>query len=218
MISILLVDDDHLVTEGIQTIIELTTQQTDQPMHICGIGYNGQDAIRLYRELKPEVVLMDIRMPEMNGIQAGQTILKDDPHAQIIYLTTFLEDDYIIDALKYGAKGYLLKTDFKSLIPAIHAVRQGQRVFGDQIIEKIPRLMTSPNSTSEPHTIPNHPQLTEKEQQIIYQVAQGLNTKEIAEVLHFSEGTIRNYLSVILEKLQLRDRTQLAIYYYKHMQ
>lgn len=144
--------------------------------------------------------------------------MDDSPHAQIIYLTTFLEDDYIVDALKYGAKGYLLKTDFKSLIPAIHAVRQGQRVFGDQIIEKIPHLMNNTISSSESQTIPNHPQLAEKEQQIIYQVAQGLNTKEIAEVLHFSEGTIRNYLSVILEKLQLRDRTQLAIYYYKHMQ
>ncbi len=214
MISVLLVDDDHLVTEGIKTIIELTTRSSNQPMSVCGIGHNGLQAIELYQTHKPDIVLMDIRMPEMDGIQAGKKILAQFPDAQLIYLTTFLEDDYIVEALQIGAKGYLLKTDFKSLIPAIHAVGQGQRVFGDEIIEKIPKMMPSAAVNFQPQ---NHPQLNDKEQLIVYHIAQGLNSKEIAEAMHFSEGTIRNYLSVILEKLQLRDRTQLAIYYYKHL-
>ena len=210
--NILLIDDDYLVTNGIQTILEMATADKAIPMKICAIGHNGQEAISLFKEHQPDILLMDIRMPKMDGIQAGQEILKLDPQTKIIYLTTFQEDEYIIQALKIGAKGYLLKTDYQSLIPAIEAVYQGQSVFGDQIVAKIPQFMEN-NQTAHKHRIEG---LTERENELIYYLAQGHNNKEIAELMHFSEGTIRNYLSNLLDKLDLRDRTQLVIYYYKH--
>lgn len=220
--DVLVIDDDALVTSGIKTIIELATKNTDNPYKVVGIGHNGKEAIELYSQTQPDVVLMDIRMPEMDGITAGKELIKLYPDVKIIYLTTFLEDDYIVDALKLGAKGYLMKTDFDSLIPAIDAVASGQRVFGDEIVAKIPGYLASEvaglDDESEVMAHPVLDQLSEKENEIIHWVAEGLNNKEISEKMHFSEGTIRNYLSVILEKLALRDRTQLAIFYFKHMQ
>ena len=149
----------------------------------------------------------------MDGIEAGKLILQEYPQARIVYLTTFLEDDYITEALRIGAKGYLLKTDFESIIPAIEAVMNNHQVFGSDIIARIPDLFLS----EEQAELNDFPELNEKENELIYWVAEGLNTKEIAEKMHFSEGTIRNYLSIILDKLNLRDRTQLAIYYFKHL-
>lgn len=152
----------------------------------------------------------------MNGIDAGRTLIKEYPNAKIIYLTTFLEDEYIIEALKIGAKGYLMKTDFDSLIPAIEAVSNGHRVYGDEIVAEIPSFLSSDQKKEGQNQI-EHQSLSEQEVELIHWVAQGLNNKEIAEQMHFPEGTIRNYLSNLLEKLELRDRTQLAIYYFKNM-
>ncbi|MBG9989358.1 response regulator transcription factor [Aerococcaceae bacterium DSM 111176] len=210
---VLVIDDDALVTNGLKTIIEKSTQQRSEPFTVVGTGDNGRVAIDLYHKLLPDVVLMDIRMPEMDGIEAGKRILQDDPQARIVYLTTFLEDDYIIEALRIGAKGYLLKTDFESIIPAIEAVMNNHQVFGSDIIARIPNLYSAEGITE----TSGFPELSEKENELIYWVAEGLNTKEIADKMHFSEGTIRNYLSIILDKLNLRDRTQLAIYYFKHL-
>ena len=210
---ILLIDDDALVTSGIQTIIEKSTQDSDQPIKVCAIGRNGNEALLLYEIHQPDIVLMDIRMPELDGITAGKQLLERHPDARIIYLTTFLEDEYIVDALRLGAKGYLMKTDFASLIPTFEAVINGQRVFGDEIVAKIPTYLDS----TQANTSAILPELSQTEQQLVYWVAEGLNNKEIAEAMHFSEGTIRNYLSTILEKLDLRDRTQLAIHYFKNL-
>lgn len=210
---ILLIDDDALVTSGIQTIIEKSTQDSDQPIKVCAIGRNGNEALLLYEIHQPDIILMDIRMPELDGITAGKQLLELHPDARVIYLTTFLEDEYIVDALRLGAKGYLMKTDFASLIPAFEAVINGQRVFGDEIVAKIPTYLDS----TQANTSAILPELSQTEQQLVYWVAEGLNNKEIAEAMHFSEGTIRNYLSTILEKLDLRDRTQLAIHYFKNL-
>ncbi|MRI86251.1 response regulator transcription factor [Fundicoccus ignavus] len=210
---ILLIDDDALVTSGIQTIIEKSTQDSDQPIKVCAIGRNGNEALLLYEIHQPDIILMDIRMPELDGITAGKQLLERHPDARVIYLTTFLEDEYIVDALRLGAKGYLMKTDFASLIPAFEAVINGQRVFGDEIVAKIPTYLDS----TQANTSAILPELSQTEQQLVYWVAEGLNNKEIAEAMHFSEGTIRNYLSTILEKLDLRDRTQLAIHYFKNL-
>lgn len=211
---VIVVDDDALVTSGIKTIIEMATQNEAKPYKVVAMGRNGQEAIDLYGLHQPDILLLDIRMPVMDGIKAGQKIIATYPDAKLIYLTTFLEDEYIVEALKLGAKGYLMKTDFESIIPAIAAVASGQRVFGDEIIAKIPTYLTD-GQKAKPKAIED---LTDKENELIYWLAQGLNNKEIAEKMHFSEGTIRNYLSTILEKLDLRDRTQLAIYYFKHME
>ncbi|WEG36461.1 response regulator [Amygdalobacter nucleatus] len=214
---ILIADDDKLVTQGIKTIIEATSQKLDDPIKVIALAYDGLMAVELYLKHKPDLALMDIRMPAMDGIEAGRKILESDPSARLLYLTTFLEDDYIIEALRMGAKGYLLKTDFDSLLPAILAVKQGQSVYGNAISEKLPNLLQSTtNSKVEAKSVELASlRLTNSERQIIYCVANGLSNKEIAAELHFSEGTIRNYLSQILEKLELRDRTQLAIFYYK---
>ncbi|UUX32757.1 response regulator transcription factor [Fundicoccus culcitae] len=217
--KVLVIDDDAMVTAGIKTIIEMATKGLAEPFKVVGVGHNGQDALRLYPETRPDVILMDIRMPEMDGIEAGKALLSLYPEVRIIYLTTFLEDDYIVEALKLGAKGYLLKTDYESLIPAIEAVANGQHVYGDEIIAKVPAYLSQ-----EHHVQGNVARqgldavdLSTKEVELIQWVAEGLNNKEIAEKMHFTEGTIRNYLSAVLEKLELRDRTQLAIYYFKHM-
>lgn len=214
--KILLVDDDVLVTSGIKIILQGKAADLDFDLDIVGIASDGQEAVDMYRKFHPDIVLMDIRMPVKTGIEAGKKIVEMDSDARIIYLTTFLQDEYIIDALKNGAKGYLLKTDYESLIPAIEAVMSGQRVFGDEIVAKIPGFLEQEKAVKKEN--PLIAQLSKKEHELIYWVAQGLNNKEIAQEMHFSEGTIRNYLSEILDKLEIRDRTQLAIYYFKNIE
>ena len=180
-------------------------------MEVVGLGSNGKEAIALYEEWKPDVLLMDIRMEEMTGLEAGHEILKQNSEAKILFLTTFSDDEYIVKALHMGAKGYILKQNFESIVPALLAVHNGQTVFGDEITEKLPDLM---NTSSKEPDFKDY-DITDKEMEIIRLVADGLNNKEIAEKLFLSEGTVRNYLSTILEKLGVRDRTQLAIVYYK---
>lgn len=203
---ILIVDDDKLVSASLKTILE-----ADREIKIVGIGNSGQQAVDLYLNLKPDVLLMDIRMDGMTGIEAAEKIIEKENRAKILFLTTFSDNEYIAKAFQIGAKGYILKQNFESIIPSVKAVFMGQRVFGDEIITKIPSLMSVKGKAG----IDSF-DLSEKEIKIITQVANGLSNKEISETLYLSEGTVRNYISVILEKLTLRDRTQLAIFYYKH--
>lgn len=204
--NILIVDDDKLVCQALKTILE-----AQEDIRVVDIGNDGTEAIDLYFKHKPDILLMDIRMVAMTGIEAGRQIIAKDPLAKILYLTTFEDNEYIVDALKLGAKGYLLKQNFESIVPAIHAVYIGQRVFGDEIVNKIPNMMMNASTASFEQY-----DLTEKEIEIITLIAEGLSNKEIAGNSFLSEGTVRNYISTILEKLQLRDRTQLAIFYYKN--
>jgi len=177
---------------------------------VVGIGHSGDEAIGLYQKLQPDILLMDIRMDGMTGIEAGEVILSQYPSAKLLYLTTFADDEYIVKALRIGAKGYLLKQNFESIIPALEVIFAGQRVFGDDIMGRIPTLLNPDKKLFSNFNI------SEKELQVIELIAEGLNNKEIAIQLFLSEGTVRNYISTILEKLQLRDRTQLAIFYYRH--
>ena len=204
--KVLIIDDDNLVSLSLKTILEASGQ-----VEVVGLGSNGKEAIALYEEWKPDVLLMDIRMEEMTGLEAGHEILKQNSEAKIHFLTTFSDDEYIVKALHMGAKGYILKQNFESIVPALLAVHNGQTVFGDEITEKLPDLM---NTSSKEPDFKDY-DITDKEMEIIRLVADGLNNKEIAEKLFLSEGTVRNYLSTILEKLGVRDRTQLAIVYYK---
>lgn len=205
--KVLIIDDDKLVCSSIKIILA-----SDPGIQVASMGYNGFDAIKLYDEYKPDILLMDIRMDGMTGIEAGEHILQKHKDGKILYLTTFLDDDYIIKALNMGAKGYMLKQDFDSIIPALHAVYKGQNVYGNEIITKLPDLLTHSNSASNYEAF----DISEKEYEIICKIAEGLSNKEISELLFLSEGTIRNYISIILEKLSLRDRTQIAIFYYKN--
>lgn len=204
--KVLVIDDDKLVCASLKIIL-----QADPSVQIVGVGHNGKMAIELFESLQPHILLMDIRMEIMTGLEAGEQILKKYPDARILYLTTFSDDDYIIKALSMGAKGYLLKQNFESIITSLKAVQMGQSVFGDEIITKIPALL---QISQKPNL--SHLGLTDKEIELLTLIAQGYSNKEISQHIYLSEGTVRNYISSLLEKLNLRDRTQLAIFYYKN--
>lgn len=203
---VLIVDDDMLVAISLKTILE-----SDRDIEVVATGGSGDEAIDLYEEHRPDILLMDIRMDGMSGLEAGEKILSRYISAKILYLTTFMDDEYIVKALSIGAKGYILKQDFEGIIPALRAVYRGQNVFGQEIVDKLPKLINHKNSFDYSEN-----DISDKEQEIIHEVAAGYSNKEIAARLYLSEGTVRNYISTILDKLQLRDRTQLAIFYYKN--
>ena len=193
---IVIADDDMLVSGALRTILE-----KDQDIEVQGIASNGKEAIELYRKYEPDVLLMDIRMSPMSGLEASEEILKEK----------FSDDEYIVKALKCGVKGYLLKQDYASILPAIRAVCTGQTVFGTQIISRLPELLER-KSAFDYETY----EITEKERAVMKLVADGKSNKEIAGEMFLSEGTIRNYISGILDKLNLRDRTQLAVFYLRN--
>lgn len=203
--NLIIVDDDNLVCQALNLIVNASDN-----INVIATGNNGYDAVNLYRTYKPDVILMDIRIGDFTGLDAADEILKNDKDAKILFLTTFADEEYIARALRLGAKGYLLKQNFDSIVPSIIAVMNGQRVFGDEIISKLPDIYST--------SIPNFSNygLTERETEVVTKIAEGLSNKEISDILFLSEGTIRNYISVILEKLNLRDRTQIAIFYYKN--
>ena len=204
--KIVIVDDDIFVSGALTTILEASGKVT-----VAASGTDGKEAAELYKIHQPDVLLMDIRMKEKSGLDASAEILEEFPDAKILLLTTFSDDEYIVKALKLGAKGYLLKQDYASILPALEAVCSGQTVFGTEIMSRIPELIHSGSSFHyEDYDI------SRRELEIIRLIADGLSNKEIASQLFISEGTVRYYLSSILDKLQLRDRTQVAVFYYKH--
>ena len=202
--DIIVIDDDKLVALSLKTILENSGKVT-----VAAMGSSGKEAIELYKSVRPDVILMDIRMEGMTGIEAGEVILKEFPDAKILYLTTFSDDEYIIKALNMGAKGYILKQDFDGIVPALETVMGGQSVYGNAIMNKLPELM----KPKERYDFAAHG-ISDKEREIMELVAEGLSNKEISGKLFLGEGTIRNYISNLLDKLELRDRTQLAVYYY----
>lgn len=204
--NVILIDDDHLVCLSLKTIL-----QADPDIFVSATGTSGEEALTLYDTFLPDILLMDIQMKGMSGLSAGEQILSKYPDARILFLTTFSDNEYIIKALRIGAKGYLIKQDIEALIPALHAVMSGQNVFGNEIVSRIPDLMSS-----KPVFSPEKYHLNTREGEIMELVAKGLNNKEIADTLFLSEGTVRNYLSILLDKLGLRDRTQLAVFYYRN--
>ncbi|MDY5704241.1 MAG: response regulator transcription factor [Lachnospiraceae bacterium] len=216
---IVIIDDDDMITMSLEMIIS-----ADPVFEVVAKGHSGRDAIRLYQEYHPDLLLSDIRMEDMNGLDAAEEILAQDHQAVILLLTTFSDDEYIVKALKLGVKGYLLKQDYTSLLVSLRAALNGQSVFGGAVVNKLPEIMQKAGEESMAYTgdvagstfdYKAH-DITEKEYQVIQLVSEGYSNKEIAERIFLSEGTVRNYLSQILEKLELRDRTQLAIFYLRH--
>ena len=204
--NIVIADDDMFVSGALKTILEASGKIT-----VAATGSDGTEAVDLYRIHQPDVLLMDIRMKEKSGLDASAEILKEFPDAKILLLTTFSDDEYIVKALKLGAKGYLLKQDYGSILPALRAVYCGQTVFGTEIVSRIPDLLQGEKKFDY-----GKYDINEREFEMIELIANGYSNKEIAAELFLSEGTVRNYLSMILEKLQLRDRTQVAVFYYQH--
>lgn len=201
--KLILIDDDCLVVSALKIILEA---QPD--FEVAATADDGADALTLYREHTPDVLLMDIRMKKTDGLKAAAEVLGAFPDARILLLTTFSDDEYIVKALKLGARGYLLKQDYQNIAPAIRAVYSGQTVFGTEIMSRIPTLLQTPPAFDwAAHDI------SERELEVIRLTAEGLSNREIAGRLYLSEGTVRNYLSSILDKLGLRDRTQVAVFY-----
>ena len=200
--KIIIVDDDCLVAGALKTILE-----SNPDIEVTATGSDGEEACTLYREYLPDILLMDIRMKGMDGLEASRKILDEFPEAKILLLTTFSDDEYIVKALRLGTKGYLLKQDYTSIFPALQAVYSGQT----EIMSKIPELLQSSGGFDYTSR-----EINERELDIIRLIANGYSNKEIAAELFLSEGTVRNYLSSILDKLQLRDRTQVAVFYYQH--
>ena len=200
---LVVVDDDQIVAISLKTILE-----ADEEIDVVACGNDGEDAIMLYEREKPDILLMDIQMKNVSGLTAAEEIMKKDSDAKILLLTTFSDDEYIVKALDIGVKGYILKQDFDGIVPAVKAVFRGQSVFGGEIVSKIPVL----SSTKSEFDFAAY-DIGQKEQEVMAQVALGKSNREIAETLFLSEGTVRNYISSVLEKLSLRDRTQLAVFY-----
>lgn len=202
MIRIVLADDDGIVREGLKMIMET---QTD--FEVAGCGENGQQAVELCREWKPQVALLDIRMPVVDGLEAAQIILKEQLAAPLL-LTTFDERDLIVKALKTGVSGYILKNSpAQRILAAVRAVAAGGTVFQRDIIDYI---------SSQVKAVPGETifgLLTEREREVTALVAQGKSNKEIGEALFISDGTVRNHISAILDKTGLEHRTQIAIAY-----
>lgn len=207
MIRLVIADDDALVTMSLKTILE-----SKDGIEVSAIGNSGSEAISLYRTCRPDVLLMDIRMEDMTGLEAAETVLREAPEAKILFLTTFSDDEYILKALEIGAAGYILKQDFDGIEAALIAVMEGQKVFGSAITDRLTRMVCRDSGFD-----PNACGITSKELEIIAEVAKGRSNKEIASALYLSEGTVRNYISGILLKLKLRDRTQLAVFYYENI-
>ena len=200
--NVIIVDDDFLVVDALKTIVEAAG------IIVTATGSNGAEAIALARDYQPDVIMLDIRMQPTNGLEATRAIMTEDPLAKILLITTCQDEEYIAAALSLGCRGYILKSNIQGILPALTAVNSGQMVFDSKIVEKM----------HQPSAKMRFEGLSDRELDVLKLVAEGMNNKEIAAELFLSEGTVRNYISNLLDKLDLRDRTQLAIYYYKGTQ
>ncbi len=210
MIKVLIADDQELMRQSLKIILGM-----EKDLKVIDVVENGLEVIRSVRKERPDVILMDIRMPEMDGVVCTQIIKENYPDIKIIILTTFDDDEYVFNALKYGASGYLLKgISTKELADAIRKVYHGTAMINEDIASKVVKLFSQMAQTNLTIQVDEYQTETLKttEWQIISLVGRGLSNKEIAGKLSLSEGTVRNGLSTILSKLDLRDRTQLAIW------
>lgn len=211
-IKVMLVDDEKLVRTGMNMILN-----TYEDIEVISTVGNGEEALMECRKNAPDVVLMDIRMPKCDGVLGTKLIKKEFENIKILILTTFNDVEYIHEALKYGASGYLLKdTDYDLIYEGIKGCLKGNVVINPEVASKILNENINYNKKSNLEEIKSNKDLNDKEINIIREVANGLSNKEIADKLFLSEGTIKNNISSILQKLSLRDRTQLTIFAFKN--
>ena len=208
MTRILLCDDHALFRQGLKSILE-----TEEAFRIIGEAATGREAVRYALQTRPDVVLMDIQMPDLDGVAATKAILAEQPETKVIILTMYRQDTYVFEAIKVGARGYLLKdADANDLIDAIHRVAEGETLLNAEMAASI---LSEFKKVKE--AVPDHPEhrlseLTEREVDILRLLAQGASNMQIAEALNVSEKTVRNRLSEIFSKLRLNNRTQAALY------
>ena len=201
---LIVVDDDRLVVDSLKIILGAQPQ-----IEVVGTGANGNDAVALYAEHAPDIALLDIQMPGRDGLSAAREILERDPSARVVFLTTFSDDEYIVSALKLGARGYLIKTDVAAIPPALAQVMDGKRVLEGKAIN-FDGAGVEAGTTRRPAAFVS---LTDREFEVAELIARGLDNKEIAATAYMGEGTVRNHISSILAKMGLRNRTQIAIAY-----
>lgn len=208
MIKVILVDDQSLIRQGLRALLEL-----EPDLEIIGEAENGQVAINLVEASQPDVILMDVRMPIMDGVAATEKIHQLFPEIKILVLTTFDDDEYIKAALQHGAMGYLLKdTPSEELAVAIRAVHKGYTQLGPGIVKKLLNQFPATTRNSAQTPPPILAELTPREKDVLRLIASGGSNKEIAQQLYISEGTVKNHVTSILNRLNLRDRTQAAIF------
>lgn len=208
MIKVLLVDDQSLIRQGLKALLEL-----EPDIEIVGEAENGEQAINLVAQLQPDVILLDIRMPIMDGVAATREIQKRFAKTKILVLTTFDDDEYVSAALQNGAMGYLLKdTPSEELAVAIRAVHKGYTQLGPGIVKKLLTQFSHPTPTQSLPVPSSLAELTPREKEVLQLIATGASNREIAHQLYISEGTVKNHVTNILNRLNLRDRTQAAIW------
>ncbi|ARV63007.1 DNA-binding response regulator [Nostocales cyanobacterium HT-58-2] len=208
MIKVLLVDDQNLIRQGLKALLEL-----EPDLEIVGEAENGEIGLHFIEQLYPDVVLMDIRMPVMDGVATTREIQKRFPKIKVLVLTTFDDDEYVKAALQNGAMGYLLKdTPSEELAVAIRAVHKGYTQLGPGIVKKLLNQFSHVTPTQSPSPPPSLAELTPREKEVLQLIAIGASNREIAQQLYISEGTVKNHVTNILNRLNLRDRTQAAIF------
>jgi DNA-binding NarL/FixJ family response regulator len=198
-IRILLAEDQTLMRQGLKTIIEL-----ESDLRVAGEAEDGKTAVKLALQLRPDIILMDVQMPQMNGVEATAAICRSWPEAKVIILTTFDRDDYVFQGVRAGAVGYVLKDlPAPKLVETIRRVHDGEVFIQPEIASRTLRAaLHSPGDLIEP--------LSEREREVLVMLAQGIPNKEIADKLHLAEGTVKNHVSNILGKLQAQNRTEAA--------
>ncbi|WP_019501781.1 response regulator [Pseudanabaena sp. PCC 6802] len=212
-IRIMLVDDQNLIRDGLKALLEL-----EDDLQAIAEADNGQSALQALEMLDsqsalPDVVLMDVRMPIMDGVAATQQICKKYDGIKVLVLTTFDDDEYVTEALRVGATGYLLKdTPSEELAAAIRAIHKGYAQFGPGILTKLSTKVSPPQPAPTSNLPPGFAELTAREREVLHLIASGASNREIAVQLYISEGTVKNHVTNILGRLNLRDRTQAAIF------
>lgn len=206
MIRVLLADDHEMVRIGVSAYL-----QAQPDMEVVGEAVNGQEAVQMALQLKPDIILMDMVMPMMNGAEATKEIVSKWPEAKVMIVTSFLEDDKVYPALEAGAVSYLLKTSkAKQIADAIRETLSGQPVLEPEVTNKMMRRMRQGNDK------PLHDELTDREHEVLLQMAKGKTNQEIADDLFIALKTVKTHVSNILSKLDVQDRTQAVIYAFQH--
>ena len=210
-VRVLLVDDDDLMRAGLCAVLS-----SDEGVTVVGEASDGRASVELVRRLTPDVVLMDVRMPDLDGISATREILAGTPDVKIVILTTFEQDDYIFGALRAGASGFLLKrTKPEELIAAIHTIAAGDSLLSPSVTRRvIERMAEQPvEDRSEDERVD---ELTRRELEVLELIARGLSNSEIAQAFVIEQSTVKTHVKRILMKLRLRDRVQAVIFAYEH--
>ncbi|MBE6851920.1 MAG: response regulator transcription factor [Ruminococcus sp.] len=211
MIKIIIADDLSMLRQGIQVVLE-----QDSELKVSALAADGKEAFELCAEHRPDVVLMDMRMPEYDGAYGTRLIKESYPETKVLILTTFDDDETVAEAMECGADGYILKEmENTKIIQAVKAVNSGINVFGPNVYSGIQKKLSTATRSAEKNS-DTYPELSARERDIIILIAEGFDNKDIAARLFLAEGTIRNNISKMLDKLGLKDRTQLAVFAVKN--